>query len=101
RGDAIAFLHTQLRRVSNLNSLLRVWSQHGNRGKLIDQLRDSVAFNDPSLERLVTDGDVANKFAVRAANGDQADRRSHGTQDVEHGSACGIQADIVDDQVRI
>ena len=32
---------------------------------------------------------------------DQADRRSHGSQNIEHRGARGIQADVVDHQVRI
>src|SRR5258708_19656855 len=35
-SDAIAFLHAQLGRVADLNSLLGIWTKHGDRRKLID-----------------------------------------------------------------
>ena len=68
--------------------------------KLIDQLRDGVAFDRASFERFVAHGNVADKLSMFAANGNEAYRSAHRTQDIENGGTRGIQPYVVNHQIR-
>ncbi len=100
RRNAVALLHAQFRRVSNLDSVLGERAEHCDGGQLIDQLGNEVAFDDASLERLMADGEVSNEFAVGAAYRNQTDWRSHGAKNVKHSRARGIQSHVVNDHIR-
>src|SRR6516162_7769572 len=73
-GDAVALLHTELRGIANLDSLLGIWAESGEHGQLVDEKRNQVARDYATFELRSLDREIAHQFTLLAFEIHNADR---------------------------
>src|SRR5439155_189200 len=101
RRDSVALLHAQFSRVANLNAFFRERAKRGQHRQFINHQGDAFAGNNPPFEGSAFYGQVADDFSLRALQSEHLNRSAHFGKYVENRRTRGIQANIVDEHVRI
>src|SRR6516165_9054158 len=99
--DTVALLNAQFSGIADLNSLLRVGAQSGEHWQLVDEKRNGIARDHPTLELRSFNREGADQFTLLTLEIDNRDRSPHLTEKVEDCGARGVQADVADVEIRV
>ena len=98
--QAIALLHAQLFRIANYGFALGHGCRHGQNGDFIDQPRNQGPANFATVEGPIAHPQICHRFAGRVSLVFEGDVGSHLVQHVEDTGAGGVNAHVLDRQVR-
>ena len=100
--DAVGFFDAQFFRVANADAVLREGADGGEDGQLVDELRGERAGDGGAGEAVGrrVDLDGANELVIFGFEVEDADVGAERGEDVEERGAGGVEAEVVEDEVR-